>query len=702
MKCEDNGSRREGKLEDQCTENGSDTSEGLVNPVENSSLKTKEDVSEATLWKFHRRNVCIVILRATTNAICILPLGNPCRSPSPAVSNVHFWSVNLQNIVLWELPREKGCKISFSVQYKIYGEKDWKNKKECQNITRAYCDLSNETADSEEYYYARVRAISRAGFSDWNKSGRFNPKVETTISSPKVEVKAGVCSISITLTAPKKWKTNNEAEAISLAKIFHDLKYNLSVTNRKTNKSLIFLEDGNFKKVDTLDHDTTYCVTAQTVEFSFHRISEPSETVCATTPKDPVKQMIKMILLGCVLPVFVSIFLFTLLGCFMYKYVYISDQKQPVNLLLQYRPSKAFIFIPPEPLKVNVMVLENTGKKALSNGCIDAGDGNALLTSLVSSKSANEWKGLPLSISSSEIVYKSQSVEKPTTKECASSSENVVQASYQPQQDNHGVQSHPSNGRKTPSDVQYGIIVMENMIQPQQQQNIQLPSEKSTELLKIGYKSQLATEPLNRNATQHSVAYSFIETDTTRGPYCKQVFNSLNGEFDEPQQTIYTHCPEASGMNTQTIVNDTNSTRFGLYGPIDLQSETLYLPMMHQELEQCNYKSQFQPQLLTGKTILCDDDHCSGIMLSNFYLLNEEQRDEGEEPDTTILDWDINTGRLTIPDSENNSFLTQAAGPETNLLSSLYTKDLSDESIMAEEDNCISQFQKHWTLHVQT
>ncbi|XP_059501717.1 interleukin-20 receptor subunit alpha-like [Stegostoma tigrinum] len=648
-----------------------------------------------------RRPCSGIIMSLTTLLVILLSLsevtGNPCRSPSPVLSNVHFWSVNLQNIVLWELPREKGCKMSFSVQYKIYGEKDWKNKKECQNITRAYCDLSNETADSEEYYYARVRAISGAGSSDWKKSQRFNPKVETTITSPNVEVKAGVCSISITLMAPQKWKANNEAQAISLAKIFHDLKYNLTVTNRKTNKSLIFLEDDNFKKVDTLEHDTTYCVTAQTVEFSFHRISEPSETVCATTPKDPVKQLIKMILLGCVLPVFVFIFLFTLLGCFMYKYVYSSEQKQPVNLLLQYRPSKAFIFIPPEPLKVNVMVLENTGKKALSNGCVDADDGNALLTSLVSSKSANEWKGLPLSISSSEVVYKSQNMEKPTTKECASSSKNVVQASYEPQQDNHGVQSHPSSGTKTPSDVQYGIIVMDNMIQPQRQRNIHLPSEKSTELLKIGYKSQLPTQPLNRNATQHSVAYSFVETDTTHGPYCKQFFNSLNGEFDEQRQTIYTHCPDASGMNTQTIVNDTNCTRVGLYEP---QSEMLYLPMMHQELEQCNYKSQFLPQLLTGKTILGDDDHCSGIMLNNFYLLHDEQCDEGEEPDATILHWDINTGRL--PDSENNSFLTQAAGPETNLLSSLYTKNLSDESIMAEEDNCISQFQKHWRLHVQT
>ncbi|GCC27868.1 hypothetical protein chiPu_0006294 [Chiloscyllium punctatum] len=626
--------------------------------------------------------------------------GHLCRSPLPAPSNVHFWSVNLQNVVLWELPREKRCKILFSVQYKIYGEKDWKNKKECQNITRTYCDVSNETADSEEYYYARVRAISRAGFSDWNKSGRFNPKVETNISSPKVEVKAGVCSISITLTVPKKWKTNNEPRAISLAKIFHDLKYNLTVTNRKTNKSLIFPDSGKFKKVDTLEHDTTYCVTAQTVEYSFHRISEPSETVCATTPKDPVKQMIKMILLGCVLPIFVSIFLFTLLGCFMYKYVYTSDQKQPVNLLLQYRPSKTFIFIPPEPLKVNVMVLENTDKKALSNGCIAADNGDAPLTSLVSSKSAKEWNGLPLLISNSKVVYKPQGMEKPTTKECASSSENVAQVSYQSQPNNHGVQSHHSNGRETQNVVQYGIV-MENLIQPQQKLDIQLPSVKCTELPHVGYKSQLPSQPLDRNATQHSIDYSFIGAGSTRDSYCKHVFHSPDGEVDEPQQAIYTYCSQARGKNTQTIMSDTNCNRVGSYGPICPQHDMLYLPTMRQELEQCDYTSQFQTQLLTEKTVLGDDDHCSSTLVSNFHLLNEEQHDEVEEPDTTILDWDINTGKLTISDSENSIFLKHTAEPETDLLSSLYTKDLSDEPIMTEEEDYLSQFQKQWKLHVQ-
>uniref|UniRef100_UPI00398E84EF interleukin-20 receptor subunit alpha-like n=1 Tax=Pristiophorus japonicus TaxID=55135 RepID=UPI00398E84EF len=629
----------------------------------------------------------------------------PRATTLPAPSNVHFLSTNMQNVLHWELLGEKGCKILSSVQYKVYGENDWKNKKECLNITKTYCDLSNETADYEEYYYARVRAVSGAGFSDWKRSGRFNPKVETNISFPKVKVEAGVCSISITLTAPKKWKNNNEARAISLAKVFHDLKYKLSVINRKTNKSLNFQEDSTFKKVDALEHDTMYCVTARSVEESFFRISEPSEIVCVTTPKDPTKEMIKMILFGCVLPVFILFFLLSLVCYFMYKYVYVSDQKQPVNLLLQYRPSKkTFMFIPPEPLKVNIMVLENGGSKVLLRGYVNADDCEIPLTSQVSSESANKWSAIPLVIESGKIVYKSQTIENPTTENDASSRESDVQASGQPQQNDYRVQSHPSNEKETQNEVQYAVIVMENIGHSQQQQHIQRPNEERKEPLQAGYRSQLPTWPLIREAAQHRVEYGFIGIDTSHNPQYEQALHTSNVEIKEPQQTGYITRPLANGMNTGTAGSDADCTRVGSCGAIDPQHERVYLP---QELEQSNCKSQFQPWPPTEKAPLDSIDHCPVVMGSSFHLLKEKQHEEIEEPDTTVLDWDFTTGRLTIPeisvkaDSENSGSLTQTVEPEIGLLSSLCTKALPDESLMTEEDMYISQFQKHWRLHIQ-
>ncbi|XP_067841397.1 interleukin-20 receptor subunit alpha-like [Heptranchias perlo] len=632
--------------------------------------------------------------------------GIPRESTLPAPSNVHFLSNNLQNVLHWELPGEKGSTILSSVQYKVYGEKDWKNKKECQNIIKTYCDLSNETDDYEEHYYARVRAVSGAVFSDWNISGRFNPKVETIISSPKVKVEAGDCSISITLTAPKKWKNNNEARAISLSKVFHDLKYNVSIINRKSNKSKSSIEDGKFKKIDNLEHDTTYCVTAQSVENNFFRISEPSEIVCVTTPKDSTKQMVQMILFGCVLPVFLLVFVSVLVCCFMYRYVYVNDQKQPVNLLLQYRPSKkTFIFIPPEPLKVNIMVLENGGSKALSRGCVEVDDCETPLTSQVSSESANKLNAIPLAIESGKIVFKSQTVENLTTENCASSRESDVQGTGQSQQNDHRVQSHPLNGKDTQNEVQYGVIAMENISHPHPQQNNQLPSE----LLQAGYRSQLLTQPLITEAAQHSVEYRFIGIDTSLNPQYEPALHTPNREVEEPQQTGYIPRLLANGMNTGTLGSDAFCTTVQSYGATDPQHERVYLPKMKpQELEQSNYRSQFQPRPLIGKASLDGVDCCPVVMDSSFHLLNEQHHEEVEEPDTTVLDWDINTGRLTIPalsvkaDSKNSDSLTQTVKPEIGLLSSLCSKAIPDESLITEEEAYISQFQKHWGLHVQT
>ncbi|XP_078069795.1 interleukin-20 receptor subunit alpha-like [Mustelus asterias] len=631
--------------------------------------------------------------------------GIPCGNTLIAPSNVHFLSIDLQNVVHWGLVGEKGCRILFAVQYKVYGEKDWKNKKECQNITRTCCDLSNETADYEEHYYARVRAVSGAGSSDWNRSGRFNPKVETNISSPKVTVETGVGSISITLTAPKKWKNN---DAISLAKVFQELKYNLSIINSKTNKALVFLEDVEFKKVDALDHDTTYCVTAQSVEYSFYRISQPSEIVCVTTPKDPAKQMVKIILLGCVLPVFVFIFLFILVGCCTYKYVCISEQKQPLNLLLQYRSSKkTFIFIPPEPLKINIMVFENGGNKVLSHGCVDPEDCETPLNSQLLSKSANKWSVTPLSKDSSKTGYKSQTVENPTAK-CAISRQNVVQAADWLQQADHTPPSHPASGKETQNGIQYEMLVLENISQPQRQLNLQPPSEDCTEPQQAGYRSQLPRRPLIRGATQPSVEYSFIGTAATHIPQNEEVLHTLSGEADKPLQTSYIPRPVTSGTNTQAAGSNADCAGIGSYRAVDPGHEILYLPKVPQKLEENNYKSQFQPPPLTGMAPLASVDHCPVVMVDHLYLLNENHHDEVKEPDTTILDWDINTGKLTIPavsikaDSENSDSLIQTVDSGIGLLSSLYTKDLPEEAVVTEEDTYISQFQRHWRLHVQT
>ncbi|KFZ62146.1 Interleukin-22 receptor subunit alpha-1, partial [Antrostomus carolinensis] len=69
-----------------------------------------------------------------------------------------FSSTNFENILTWETEADIPPGTVFDVQYKQYGEKSWLNKRECQSITQPFCNLTHETENFTENYYARVRA----------------------------------------------------------------------------------------------------------------------------------------------------------------------------------------------------------------------------------------------------------------------------------------------------------------------------------------------------------------------------------------------------------------------------------------------------------------------------------------------------------------------------------------------------------------
>ncbi|XP_072105379.1 interleukin-20 receptor subunit alpha-like [Mobula birostris] len=611
---------------------------------------------------------------------------NSKESTLPAPRNVHFLSVNLQNVLHWERPtrRENGKQL-FSVHYKMYGERDWKIKTECRNITKTYCDLSNETDDYKEHYYARVRSVSEAGFSNWIRSGRFNPEMETNFTSPKVNLEAGVCSISITLTPPKKWQ---DVHSIPLTQTFHDLKYEVLVIDNKTNKSSTFFENDRIKTVDGLEHDTTYCVIAWSVEHSTSRKSGPSEIQCTTTPKDPSKQMVKIILLGCVLPIFFFILLFTSVCCFMYNYINASDQKQPINLLQRDCPStKAFLFLLPESLTINVMVLENGGNRASLHSCRDADDCRIPLTKQFSNESANKWKITPLATEDEKDVYRSQIIGSSTTENHPGGKESVVPMSDQSKQ------SGLSNEKK----ISQGDIAMENISCSQQLQNI----DQLSESLQSGYKSQMPSPLLINEEAQDHVEYGFLTIDTRLNPKYETTLHSPSGEAESPQEMNYLSQPLVHHLNMRTTGNDIDWAKVGSY---KAQHGRICLSKMPLDQEHCDFQSQFQRQP-AGKPPVDVGEHCPIVLDTN--RLNQKHQKEVEESDLTALDWSLNNCKLTLSalcvrrDSEESGSLSETIEQQSDLLSSVCAEAFPDVSLITEEETCLSSFQEHWGLCIQ-
>ncbi|PNJ78740.1 interleukin-22 receptor subunit alpha-2 isoform X3 [Pongo pygmaeus] len=89
---------------------------------------------------------------------------------------VQFQSRNFHNILQWQPGRAlTGNSSVYFVQYKIYGQRQWKNKEDCWGTQELFCDLTSETSDIQEPYYGRVRAASAGSYSEWSMTPRFTP-----------------------------------------------------------------------------------------------------------------------------------------------------------------------------------------------------------------------------------------------------------------------------------------------------------------------------------------------------------------------------------------------------------------------------------------------------------------------------------------------------------------------------------------------
>ncbi|NXQ32424.1 I20RA protein, partial [Alaudala cheleensis] len=288
-----------------------------------------------------------------------------CSLPNPR--NVHFESTNMKNVLHWSAPEGTGDGVLYKVKYAVYGVGKWIRKAECRNINRTWCDLSSETSDYEEQYYASVKAFLNGTCSDWMETTRFNPLTDTKIDPPMVSISSTDRSISITLTAPEKWKRSPEEESISLLQVYPGLQYNVSVLNKKTKKRWFFSISNNTLVVPWLEPGTAYCVSARI------RVTTPlldsgfSKEHCITTLKDRTEEETTTITFGYIMPTML-ILLFISLACYcVHKYIHIHKQKHPTNLVWHYTDKcREQVFIPSEKIVLNFITIHKDDCKESS------------------------------------------------------------------------------------------------------------------------------------------------------------------------------------------------------------------------------------------------------------------------------------------------------------------------------------------------
>ncbi|XP_010281771.1 PREDICTED: interleukin-22 receptor subunit alpha-1 [Phaethon lepturus] len=181
---------------------------------------------------------------------------------SSCLKHAAFSSTNFENILTWETEADIPPGTVFDVQYKQYGEKSWLNKHECQSITQPFCNLTRETENFTELYYARVRATGQNYCSsNWVRSERFEPRKETIIGAPEVEYIPYVRSIKFLIRPPYTPLRGEDDRQLTVEDIyskFGAVDYHLTIFNQRTHQKWTKNEHNKEFEVLNLDPDTEY------------------------------------------------------------------------------------------------------------------------------------------------------------------------------------------------------------------------------------------------------------------------------------------------------------------------------------------------------------------------------------------------------------------------------------------------------------
>ncbi|XP_061546765.1 interleukin-22 receptor subunit alpha-2 [Phycodurus eques] len=202
----------------------------------------------------------------------------PVSSAPPA--NVIFDSVDFKNVLRWT-PPANSSDVRYDVQWKIYGNAEWREMDDCLGIRKLQCDLSGVTLDLQEWYYARLRASSSSSSkSEWVLSPKFSPRWHTKISAPLLRLNASDRGgIVVRVRTPQP-----VAKKMQSSRLYNNLIYKIFLIDEVGKEEVFELLCCSGKLlVSKVKHKTEYCFQSQSVAALQGRSSARGPTKCITT-----------------------------------------------------------------------------------------------------------------------------------------------------------------------------------------------------------------------------------------------------------------------------------------------------------------------------------------------------------------------------------------------------------------------------------
>ncbi|XP_061693177.1 interleukin-22 receptor subunit alpha-2 [Syngnathoides biaculeatus] len=217
----------------------------------------------------------------TTGTLLLLHLATCLTVPASSAppTNVVFDSVDFKNVLRWT-PPEKSNDARYDVQWKIYGDPEWRDADGCRGIRKLQCDLSGVTSDLREWYYARLRASSSSSrTSEWVLSPKFSPRWHTKISAPLLRLNVSDQGIVVHVRTPQP-----VAKKMERSRLGTNLIYKIFLINEVDKEEVFELLCCSGKLlVSKVKPKTKYCFQSQSVAELQGRSSARGPTKCITT-----------------------------------------------------------------------------------------------------------------------------------------------------------------------------------------------------------------------------------------------------------------------------------------------------------------------------------------------------------------------------------------------------------------------------------
>ncbi|XP_075059245.1 interferon gamma receptor 1 [Mixophyes fleayi] len=227
-------------------------------------------------FRVQYKAVAILLLSITLTA------HSDSEKPGPAIRpprvdtpfNLRIKSYNFNTTLYWDYNLTSVTPY-FRVEYLYYTSGDWTIVESCRNISRLYCDLSEQITDPSYYYNVRVKAYVGSKASKY-RNMEFSLITEGIIGPPTLNITVEEKMIVVDISHPNVPFVNGKT---TVADYFDDLKYIIYYGN-DTEETDNCDEIGCTANILASNLKDIYCISARGKSDRSPMTIEKSKEIC--------------------------------------------------------------------------------------------------------------------------------------------------------------------------------------------------------------------------------------------------------------------------------------------------------------------------------------------------------------------------------------------------------------------------------------